>query len=242
RLEWIKILSLQVLDERELELLAIGQLSDDRRDAFEPGRLRGAQPALAGDELVAVDGLGHEDRLQDTVLADALRERRELLGTEPLARLMWVGTDPRDRDLERRRLIDGPLRDQRRQSAAEALGALGSAGHEATRISSGASALSVKRPSRRRNSAAQAAYASAPVDSGEYREIGIPWLGASDSRTFRGITESKTRFPRWRRASPATSADSFVRPSNMVSTTPFSTSVGLRWSRMRSSVASSWVN
>ena len=55
RLERIEILALEVLDEGELELLAIGELADDRGDAFETGRLGGAQPPLAGDELVAVD-------------------------------------------------------------------------------------------------------------------------------------------------------------------------------------------
>ena len=69
RLERVEVLALQVLDERELDLLAIGQLADDSRDALQPGRLCGAQSAFAGDELEAVDGLGHEDRLQDAVLA-----------------------------------------------------------------------------------------------------------------------------------------------------------------------------
>ncbi len=69
RLDRVEILALEVLDQRELELVAVGELADDGRDALEPGRWRGPQPALAGDELVAVDRLGHEDRLEDAVLA-----------------------------------------------------------------------------------------------------------------------------------------------------------------------------
>ena len=68
-LERIEILALEVLDEGELELVAVGELADDRGDAFETGRLRSPEPALPGDELVAVDRLGDEDRLEDAVLA-----------------------------------------------------------------------------------------------------------------------------------------------------------------------------
>ena len=69
RLDRVEVRALEVLDERELELVAIGELADDGRDALEAGGLGGAQPALAGDELVAVDGLGDEDRLEHAVLA-----------------------------------------------------------------------------------------------------------------------------------------------------------------------------
>ena len=95
RLERVEVLALEVLDEREFELLAIGELAHDRRDAVETGGLRGPQPALAGDELVAVERLGDEDRLEDAVLGDARRERRESFGVEPLARLVRVRADPR---------------------------------------------------------------------------------------------------------------------------------------------------
>ena len=39
RLDRVEILALEVLDEGELELLAVGQLADDGRDALEAGRL-----------------------------------------------------------------------------------------------------------------------------------------------------------------------------------------------------------
>jgi len=62
-LERVEILALEVLHERELELAAVRELSDDCRDALETGRLGRPKTALAGDELVAVDGLGDQDRL-----------------------------------------------------------------------------------------------------------------------------------------------------------------------------------
>ena len=124
RLERIEILALEVLDECELELLAIGELPDDRRDPLESGCLGGTEPPLAGDELVAVDGLGHEDRLEDPVLDDALGERRELIGIEPLPWLVRVRADPGDRDVDRRRLARAALRDERGQAASEALRAV----------------------------------------------------------------------------------------------------------------------
>ena len=106
----------------------------------------------------------------------------------------------------------------------ETLRALGLDRHVATIV---LGVVSV-RPSFARSSAASAAYATAPVESGAYREIGNPWLGASANRTLRGMTVSKTRSPRYRRASAATSADSFVRASYMVSATPFRTSSGFK--------------
>ena len=39
RLDRIEVLALEVLDERELELLAVRQLADDRRDPLQPGRI-----------------------------------------------------------------------------------------------------------------------------------------------------------------------------------------------------------
>ena len=39
RLDRVEVLALEVLDERELELVAVGELADDRRDALEAGRV-----------------------------------------------------------------------------------------------------------------------------------------------------------------------------------------------------------
>jgi len=44
----------------------------------------------------------------------------------------------------------------------------------------------------------------APLDFGSYSAIGFPWLGASDSRTLRGITVGETRSPKYSRTSVTT--------------------------------------
>ena len=51
----VEVGALHVLDERELELLAIRELADERRDPLEADDPRRADAPLAGDELVAVD-------------------------------------------------------------------------------------------------------------------------------------------------------------------------------------------
>ena len=44
-LDRVEVLALEVLDERELELLAVGELADDRRDPLEAGELAGPERA-----------------------------------------------------------------------------------------------------------------------------------------------------------------------------------------------------
>ena len=56
-LDRVEVGALEVLDERELELVPVGELADDGRDPLQPGHLRGAHASLAGDELVALEGL-----------------------------------------------------------------------------------------------------------------------------------------------------------------------------------------
>ena len=135
-LDRVEILALEVLDERELELVAVGELADDRRDAFEAGGLRGPEPALAGDELVAVEGLGHEDRLDDAVLGDARRQRRpgrrRRTACAAGAGSGWIR--PMGISIGAG-LAGAALRDERREAAAEALRALGSDCHDVHRRS-----------------------------------------------------------------------------------------------------------
>ena len=95
RLDRVEVLALQVLDEGELELLAVRELADDGGDPLEAGGDGGSKPSLAGDELVAVEDLGHEDRLDDPVLGDARRERGELVRHRTCAGLVRVRADPR---------------------------------------------------------------------------------------------------------------------------------------------------
>ena len=120
RLEGIEVGALEVLDERELELVAIDQLADDGRNAIETGRLRRTQAALAGHELVAGRRLGHEDRLEHAVRGDARAERGQVLRGEPLARLVRVRADPRDRDLHGAGVSAAAWRDEGAQAATEA--------------------------------------------------------------------------------------------------------------------------
>ena len=118
-LDRVEVRALEVLDERDLELVAVGELADDGRDPLEAGRDRGrADAALAGDELVAVERLGDEDRLEHAVLADARGELVEARLVDASARLVRVRPDPRERDLDGAGLTGGPLRDQRGEAAA----------------------------------------------------------------------------------------------------------------------------
>ena len=65
------VLALEVLDDGDLERGVVVDVLDQRRDRLKAGLLRGAPPALAGDQLVAVlAGRPDEDRLEDAVLPD----------------------------------------------------------------------------------------------------------------------------------------------------------------------------
>ena len=124
-LDRVEVRALEVLDEGQLELLPIGELADDRRDALEAGEPGRPEPALAGDELVAVEGLGDEDRLEDAVLADARREGLEL-GRRRIAVVAgggWARIRASGISVDAVRL--GALRDQRRETAAQAALPLG---------------------------------------------------------------------------------------------------------------------
>ena len=132
RLERVEILALEVLDQGELELLAIGELADDGGDPLEAGRLGGSEPPFAGDELVAVEGLRDEDRLQDAVLADARRSAtasasgsNRFRGWRGFGRIRLIG-------ISTARSGPVPLRDQGGQAATETLRAVRTDGHDAT--------------------------------------------------------------------------------------------------------------
>ena len=154
-LDRVEVLALQVLDERDLELVDGIELADDRRDALEAGHARGAPAALAGDELVALDGLRDEDRLQDAMLADARGQALELGLVEAHPRLVRVGPDAIERQLDRAGLPGGPLGDECGEAAAEALGALRTDGHATTAC--GAAGTAAGSACRSRNSSARSA-------------------------------------------------------------------------------------
>ncbi len=70
--------------------------------------------------------------------------------------------------------------------------------------------------------------------------MGSPWLGASLSRTLRGMIVRKTRLPKWRWTSSTTCRERWVRGSNMVITRPRRRRWGFSDRRTRSSVRISW--
>ena len=78
-LDRVEVRALDVLDERDLELVAVRELADERGDVVEARQAGGPHAALAGDELVAVERLGDEHRLEHAVLADARGELLERL-------------------------------------------------------------------------------------------------------------------------------------------------------------------
>src|SRR5262249_50818617 len=126
---------------------------------------------LAGDELVAIDRLGHEDRLDDAVGADALGEGLEGIVGHAETRLARGLPDPIERDLDGARRRSGALRDGGGQASAKPVRSLAANGHQAApaivtsrsaneasaraaRVGPGAPETPSGRPSRRRISAA----------------------------------------------------------------------------------------
>ena len=98
-----QIVALQVLDQRERQHGAVVHLALHGGDLLPAERLAGTQPPLAGDQLEAAASrrrLPHDDRLQQTRLADRRRELVELCGVDVAARLIGVGTDVGDGQLD----------------------------------------------------------------------------------------------------------------------------------------------
>ena len=90
--------AVEVLAERDLVRGLVVGRKHARRNAIDARELGGAQAALAGDDFVAVAVLHDEDRLQDAVLLDRVRERCDLGVVEMHADLKLGGVDLLDRD------------------------------------------------------------------------------------------------------------------------------------------------
>ena len=89
-LDRVEVFALDVLDERQLELLAIGELADDGRDPLETGQPGRLDTTLAGHDPIAVERLRDEDRLENAVIGDARRQCLEVGVLDVTARLVRI--------------------------------------------------------------------------------------------------------------------------------------------------------
>ena len=123
----VEVLALEILDHRQLEDALVVQVHHPCGDLVELGLDAGAEPTLAGDELVTLADGPHQDRLEHAVLAERVGEGGDLGGGEMTAGLIRVGVDLIDGDveqlvgLERARLEPPFLASQQRfQTASQA--------------------------------------------------------------------------------------------------------------------------
>src|SRR5207247_8693375 len=79
-----------------------GDVGHEYGDASETGELRGAPPALAGDDLEAIADASHHDRLDDAVRLDRLRELLQARVVDRNARLKVIGRKAIDIRVDRR--------------------------------------------------------------------------------------------------------------------------------------------
>ena len=178
----VQVFTLEVFDERHLEqrtLLAGAHVFDNHGHAEQTRTLGSPPPALAGDDLKSVPDASDDDRLNHTIRSDRLRQLLESRVVDYDARLKVVRCEMVDVRFGCRCAGQfGRIRNERAETFAEggAFDGLHGEAHAA-----GAA-------DRSRTSFASARYASAPRDFTLYRITGIPWLGASPSRTLRGIT------------------------------------------------------
>src|SRR5690606_4110097 len=116
---------------------------------------------------------------------------------KPCVRFAPIG---RRRD---QRFLPPSFAEQRRQPSAELAPRLGTQVLAFVVTLFGTHAAILSLGSRPISSRARAMYARLPLHEWSYTSAGKPWLGASDSRTFRGITASNTSGPRHSRTSSA---------------------------------------
>ena len=93
-LDRIQVLTLDVLDQRNLRRSRIIDLADDRWNGMQPGALRSSPSALAGDDLEAVTVRTKQDWLKDTPLCNRIGELVDRLFLELAPRLLriWANT------------------------------------------------------------------------------------------------------------------------------------------------------
>ena len=260
-LDRVEVLALEVLDERELELLVVGELADDRRDPLQAGRDR--RPAGGARRRRAGSRRGSRSRgsaggrrargcsprawpapprrSAGAAGAGSSGSGRSGSRSAPAGRAWRCGmSDARPRPRLCGRSGRTVMRPPPARAVAAGLGigaGVGRRGHDGHRgpagagRAAGAELVGERGGTRRRRGVRAVAWRSAGRGS-------APRTGGRCA----GSRSRRPSGPRWRRTSAATSADRFVRPSYIVSTTPSMASAGFRWSRTRSIVASSWVS
>src|SRR5690606_1933926 len=103
-----EILALQVLDDRDLESLAIVDIHHDRRDLLEARDGGSPSPPLPCHQLVATPGAPHDDGLKYALIADACCQVLQALFGHMFPRLTLV--EPQRRQRHRRASADLGLR------------------------------------------------------------------------------------------------------------------------------------
>src|SRR5438105_6199587 len=100
-LDRVQILALDILDQGQLGGGRLVDLADDRRDRVQPGALRRAPAALAGDDLIAlaVAVRPQQDRLEHAALGNRIGEFVDRILAELDSRLIGVGANAPDLDL-----------------------------------------------------------------------------------------------------------------------------------------------
>jgi hypothetical protein len=95
----IQVLTLDVLDQRDLGRSRIIDLADDRRNGMQSGALRSSPSALAGDDLEAITVRTKQDRLKNAALCDRIGELVDRLFLELAPRLLRIGANTPDLNL-----------------------------------------------------------------------------------------------------------------------------------------------
>jgi len=94
----VEVPALEVLDQRELEgACLVGGVHHDR-DSFETGLPSGAPPTLSCNNLVTLPQRAHDDRLEQTYLADRVGELGDAVVVDVRPRLLGVRRDEVDRE------------------------------------------------------------------------------------------------------------------------------------------------
>src|SRR5271169_4913919 len=102
-LEGRQFLTLDVLDQRELQHVLVAHVPDHDGDGLEAELLGGPKPPFSRDDLIAVAQPAHEDRLDHAALADGGRQLLEPLRRHGPAGLKGVRIKARERNVVRRR-------------------------------------------------------------------------------------------------------------------------------------------